>query len=181
MKTTGNITDFIYPALFAALTIVLGFVSIPIGPVPISGISLGVMLTGSLLSVRQAMYSVLIIILLGAAGLPVFSGFVGGMGVLAGPRGGYYFGFLIGAGVIAFLRGDSNNKTRFFFANVVGGMLIIYVFAVPWLMFATGMGWRDALVTGALPFIMGDMLKALTASALTAVLRKHLLSLRTAK
>ena len=70
-----NTRDYIYASLFAALTIVLGFISIPvpISPVPISGVSLGIMLAGCVLTVRQSVYSVLAVILLGAIGLPVFS------------------------------------------------------------------------------------------------------------
>jgi biotin transport system substrate-specific component len=175
MDTAGKLKDFIYAALFAALTISLGFVSIPVpfSPVPISGISLGVMLSGSILSVRQAVNSVLVLILLGAAGLPVFSGFVGGLGVLLGPRGGYYIGFMAGAGAIALLRGKSACLPRFFLANILGGIVIVYLFAVPWLAFVTGMDFYQALAAGALPFAVGDLLKAGVASMLAIALHKH--------
>lgn len=174
-NTSQQLKDFVYSGLFAALTIALGFVSIPlpISPVPISGISLGVMLAGSVLTPRQAMYSVLTIIMLGAVGLPVFSGFTGGLGVLFGPRGGYYFGFMIGAMAIAHLRGNGDNIIRLFLANAFGGILIVYFFAVPWLSFVTGMNMQQAFVAGALPFIIGDLLKAATASMLAIVLTKH--------
>ncbi|MDR3349071.1 MAG: biotin transporter BioY [Acidaminococcales bacterium] len=175
MYAAGKLKDFIYAALFAALTISLGFVSIPVpfSPVPISGISLGVMLSGSILSVRQAVNSVLAIILMGAAGLPVFSGFAGGLGILFGPRGGYYLGFMAGAGLIAFLRGSSAGPVRFFFANVLGGIFIVYLFAVPWLAFVSGMDFYQALAAGALPFVIGDLLKAGIASMLAVAVHKH--------
>lgn len=172
-NTAEKIKDFIYSALFAALTIALGFVSIPIGPVPISGMSLGIMLAGSVLTAKQAMYSALTIILLGAIGLPVFSGFTGGLGILFGPRGGYYVGFLFGTGVIAFLRGKETNVVRFFLANTIGGILVVYAFAIPWLAFVTDMNMQQALYAGALPFIIGDLLKATVASMLAVVLTKH--------
>ncbi|MDR2006834.1 MAG: biotin transporter BioY [Acidaminococcales bacterium] len=183
MNTAGKLKDFIYAALFAALTISLGFVSIPVpfSPVPISGISLGIMLSGSMLSVRQAVNSVLALILMGAVGLPVFSGFAGGLGVLLGPRGGYYLGFMAGAGVIAFLRGSNAGLARFFLVNTLGGILIVYLFAVPWLAFVTGMDFCQALAAGALPFIIGDLLKAAVASMLAVAVRKHADRFQTAK
>jgi biotin transport system substrate-specific component len=171
----GRLQDFIYAAVFAALTIVLGFVSVPLpfSPVPISGISLGVMLAGSVLSIRQAAYSVLTVILLGAVGLPVFSGFTGGLGILLGPRGGYYLGFMLGAGLIAWLRGTGAGMGRFFLVNVVGGILAVYAVAVPWLSFVTGMSLLQAVWAGAAPFIIGDLLKAGLVSLLAVALRKH--------
>jgi Uncharacterized conserved protein len=177
---SGRLTSFIYPALFTALTIVLGFVSIPvpISPVPISGITLGVMLTGSVLQAKEAFYSVLTLILLGAVGLPVFSGFVGGIGILLGPRGGYYFGFLLGAVVIALLRPKDSKFSTMLLANIVGGILVVYTIAVPWLGFVTEMNLYQALLTGAAPFIIGDIIKAVIASILALALNKHLKVMR---
>ena len=111
MNEKSKVVDFIYAAMFAALIAVLGLISIPLpfSPVPVSGQSLGIMLAGSILTAKQAAFSVLTFVLIGAAGVPVFSGLAGGLGVVIGPRGGYYLGFLIGAIVIALLRGQSSN------------------------------------------------------------------------
>lgn len=168
--------DLIYAALLAALTAVLGFISItlPFSPVPISGSSLGIMITGSVLTVRQAGLSVLVYILIGAVGLPVFSGFSGGLGVVVGPRGGYYLGFLLGAMLIALLRGKVNNKWRMIVANLIGGILVVYFFGVLWLGFVTGMGVEKALVAGALPFIPGDIFKAVLASFIGLAVNRRL-------
>ncbi|WP_231036153.1 biotin transporter BioY [Pectinatus sottacetonis] len=175
---SGQIRDFIYAALFAALIIVLGFISIPIGPVPISGVSLGVMLAGSILSVKRALYSVLTVIFLGAAGLPVFSGFTGGMGVLLGPRGGYYAGFLLGVAVISFVIGDSNNTFRIGAGIFLGGIVIEYIVAIAWLLFITQMNMKQAITVGMLPFIPGDLLKVILAVFITKTLHKNIPGLR---
>lgn len=173
-KGTASLQGFVYSALFAALIIVLGFISIPIGPVPISGISLGVMLAASVLPPKRAAYSVLIVILLGAAGLPVFSGFAGGMGILLGPRGGYYAGFLVGAYIISFCIGSSNNWARLLTANIIGGMLVVYAIAIPWLIFVTHLEVGQAFFAGALPFLPGDLLKALVTTVLARTLRRNI-------
>lgn len=177
MTKRTELIDFIYAALFAALTGVLGFISIPLpfSPVPVSGQSLGIMLAGSILTVRQAVFSVLTFILIGAAGVPIFSGFTGGVGVLVGPRGGYYIGFLIGAAFIAWLRGQNNNVWRLALTNVIGGIIIVYALGVLWLSFVTGMGWQKAIMAGALPFIPGDLFKVFIATVIGTAINKRLM------
>jgi biotin transport system substrate-specific component len=156
----------VYSAFFAALTTVLGFISIPIpmSPSPISAMSLGIMLTGSILTVRQAAFSVITLILLGAAGLPVFAGMSGGIGILLGPRGGYYFGFLIGVMLIAWLRGREKRIWRLALANVVGGVFVVDLLGVVWLSFITDISFGNALLAGVLPFLLGDLVKAFIAT-----------------
>jgi biotin transport system substrate-specific component len=183
MTTRQSLRDFVYPALFSALTIGLGAISIPIpfSPVPVSGTSLGIMLAGSILTRRQAFNSALTILLLGIAGLPVFSGFTGGLGVFLGPRGGYYIGFLPAAWIIASLRGERAGFARLFAANLTGGILVVYVVAVPWLAFVTGLGPYQAFTAGALPFIIGDVAKSALSGMLAIALRKHAAAFRSIK
>ena len=172
----SKVIDFVYAAMFAAVTAVLGFVSIPLpfSPVPVSGQSLGIMLAGSILTARQAAFSVLTFVLIGAAGVPVFSGMTGGLGVVLGPRGGYYLGFFVGAIVITLLRGQNNNLWRLIPANLAGGIVVVYIFGVAWLSHVTGMGLEKALMAGALPFIPGDLLKVFAASFIGAAVNKRL-------
>ena len=81
-------------AIMAALMCILGPMSVPIGPIPISLTNLVIYLTVYLLGTKKACISYLVYMLLGAVGLPVFSGFAGGIGKLAGPTGGYLVGFI---------------------------------------------------------------------------------------
>lgn len=175
MTKKNQVTDYVYAALFAALIAVLGLVSIPlpISPVPITGQSLAIMLTGSILNARQAAFSVLTFLLIGAVGVPVFAGMTGGIGILVGPRGGYLLGYLVGAVVIALLKRE-NSKWRLALANVVGGILIVYAFGVPWLHFVTGMGLEKAFMVGALPFIPGDLFKAFAATLIAVAVNRQL-------
>ncbi|MDF2634019.1 MAG: BioY protein [Pelosinus sp.] len=176
MSKRNEVTDFIYAALFAALIAVLGLVSIPlpISPVPVTGQSLAIMLAGSILTVRQAAYSVLTFLLLGAVGVPVFAGMTGGIGILVGPRGGYLFGFLVGAIVIALLKGQNNNKWRLALANMVGGIIVVYTFGMLWLNFVTGMGLEKALMVGVLPYIPGDLFKVFAATIIGIAVNSQL-------
>lgn len=176
MPLKSNVTDLVYAALFAALIAVLGLISIPLpfSPVPVTGQSLAIMLTGSILTVRQTAYSVLTFLLLGTAGAPVFAGMTGGIGILAGPRGGYLFGFLAGAIVIALLKGQRSSKWRLLLANVSGGIFIVYIFGMAWLSFVTGMGLEKAFAVGVLPYIPGDLFKALAATLVSAAVNSQL-------
>ena len=176
MNRKNEFNDFIYAALFAALIAVLGLISIPLpfSPVPISGQSLGVMLAGCILSVRQTGLALLGFLLLGAVGLPVFAGFTGGIGILLGPRGGYLLGYLIGGIVIALLKGQHNTLWRLAIANIIGGIGVVYFFGVLWLSFVTGIGLEKAVLTGALPFILGDLIKTVIATLIGAAVNKRL-------
>ncbi|MDU4959677.1 MAG: biotin transporter BioY [Sporomusaceae bacterium] len=176
MGQKAKVTEFIYPAMFAALTAVLGLISIPLpfSPVPVSGQSLGIMLAGSILTVRQAVFSVLTFVLIGAVGVPVFSGMTGGLGIVLGPRGGYYFGFLVAALVIALIVRQRSSLWRLALANLLGGIGVVYLFGVLWLNAVTGMGLEKAVVAGALPFIPGDLFKVAAAVFIGAALNRRL-------
>jgi len=176
MYNKNQLNGFIYSAIFAALIAVLGLVSIPlpISPVPLTGQSLAIMLAGSILTPRQAGFSVLTFLLLGAVGIPVFAGLTGGIGILVGPRGGYLIGFLVGAIIIALLKGKKNTTWRLAVANIVGGILIVYTLGILWLSFVTGMGLEKAFMAGALPYIPGDLFKAFVATVIGIAVNKQL-------
>lgn len=165
MSKKLDIRDMLYAALFAALTGVLGYLVIPLpfSPVPITGQTLAVMLAGCVLTPLQAGLSMITFLLLGAVGVPVFSGGRAGLGVIAGPSGGYLVGFLIGAIVISVVKGKGDSFVRLILASVVGGIMVVYLIGVPWLAGMTGMGISKAITAGALPFITGDLFKAFAA------------------
>jgi len=176
MYNRNRLTGYIYSGLFAALIAVSGIISIPlpISPVPITGQSLAIMLAGSILTVRQAGFSVLTFLLLGAVGVPVFAGLSGGIGIIVGPRGGYLIGYLVGAIVIALLKGEKNNLWRLALANSIGGIIVVYLFGVLWLSFVTGMGLEKAILVGALPYIPGDLFKLFLATVIGVAVNKRL-------
>lgn len=178
MTKNFKLKDMMYSSIFAALISVLGYVIIPLpfSLVPVTGQTLGIMLAGLLLGPLQAFLSVFIFILLGIAGVPVFSGGRSGIGVLAGPSGGYIVGFLVGAVVISLLCRKTNNIWKLGGSAIVGGIIVVYLLGVSRLSFLTGMGLEKAIVTGALPFIPGDILKVIAATLLARRLKPHLKS-----
>lgn len=103
MGSTDNNTSTTFmltlTALFAAVLAVASWISVPLPftPVPVNLATLAVTLAGALLGCKYGTLSVLVYILLGAVGVPVFAGFTGGLGHLAGPTGGYIIGYLSSA------------------------------------------------------------------------------------
>jgi len=167
--------ELVLPALFAALTGVLSYVSIPMpfSPVPVTGQSLGVMLAGGVLTTRQAGLSMITFLLLGIVGVPVFAGGAAGLGVLAGPAGGYLVGFVLGAMVITLLRGN-NQLPRLILALLVGGLVVVYIPGTLWLSRVTGLDIKAAFSIGVLPYLPGDSLKVAIAMVAAAKINRLL-------
>lgn len=168
--------DMILAGMFAALIGIMGYVSvpIPISPVPISGQTLIIMIIGLLLTPRQAFYSVATWILVGIAGAPVFSGGRAGISVLASPSGGYILGFLVGAVSISLLKGKDVSMTKMYMSAIVGGILVIYACGVPVMAMLLNMDMATALKAGAVPFLIGDLIKVIISVNLAFALRKRL-------
>lgn len=158
-------------ALFAALAIVCAQLSVtlPISAVPFTFQVFAVLLAGALLGPRLGALSIALYLALGAAGLPVFSQFSGGLGVLFGPTGGYLFGFVAAAFVVGLMaRPEGRPGPVQTVAAMLAGVLVIYVVGVAGLMlyFAAGgspMPLTRAIAVGVAPFILFDLFKALVA------------------
>lgn len=176
MSKKLSIKDITYSSIFAALIIVLSYVSVPLpfSPVPVTGQSLAIMLAGSILTTRQASLSVLTFLFLGIVGVPVFAGGTAGIGAILGPRGGYLIGFLVGVIVISLLKGKVNKLSRLSIANTIGGIVVVYTFGVIWLSVVTGMELNQAFATGALPFIPGDIIKVVIATPLALAINERI-------
>jgi biotin transport system substrate-specific component len=159
--------DLAQIAIFAALIAALGLPgTITVGPtgVPITLQTLGVMLAGGILGARKGFLSVLVFLVLTTAGLPLLAGGRGGLGIWAAPSAGYLVGFLAGVVVVGWLTARILPRYPLWqgiLVNLIGGALVIYLFGVTWLAFRIGLG---AAVTGALPFLPGDLLKAIVAA-----------------
>lgn len=165
-------------AFFAALTAVLSQVSIPLQPVPVNLATFSVCLAGGVLSAGSAAASQGIYVLLGLIGLPVFAGMSGGVGILAGPTGGYLVGYVAAAWMIGFLRGKTGCSPVRTVLSMVSGSVLCYVFGTAWFMVSTKSGLGAALGLCVLPFLIGDTLKIAAASVVAPRLSRALRQLR---
>lgn len=171
--TTGDVARI---ALFTALLCIMGPLSIPIGPVPISMTNLGIYFALYALGWKRGTISYLVYLLLGLAGIPVFSGFSGGAGKLLGPTGGYLIGFILLAVISGFLIDIFCEKKYLCILGMVIGLIIAYIFEILWLVWQMQMGLAAAVVAGVIPFLIGDALKIALAVSLGPVIRKQLIS-----
>ncbi|MDA3940066.1 MAG: biotin transporter BioY [Spirochaetia bacterium] len=165
-------------AVFTALISAGAFAILPIGPVPIVLTTLFVVLSGLLGGFRIGIYSVVVYLILGILGLPVFAGGAGGFAVIAGPTGGYLMGYLLAAAFAGLIFRSWNEKSRT--ANIILASLAallaaasIYLPGLFWLKISLGLDWGKALSIGLLPFIPGDLLKTVVVVILTISLKER--------
>jgi biotin transport system substrate-specific component len=168
--------DLAYVALFAALTAVLGLVpALQVGPVPITAQTLGVMLAGSVLGARRGFLALLLFLVLVAIGLPVLPGGRGGLAAFAGVTAGYLLAWPLGALVTGLVTERLWRRYTLAWgvvANVLGGMVVVYLVGVPVLAVLGHLSLRAAVVSGALPFLVGDAVKAVVAAAIAVQVRR---------
>ena len=177
-KKIFDLKSMVLMALLAALTCVLAPLSIPIGPVPISFTNLVIYFSLYVLGWQRATITYLVYLLLGLVGLPVFSGFEGGVGKLAGPTGGYLIGFIFMAvisGLFVKMKEDEVILNRVLgIAGMILGTLVAYAFGTAWFCYSTGTGLSAALTLCVIPFIPGDLVKIIVAAVVAPTVAKQI-------
>lgn len=169
-RSSSSTKDTVLVAIFAAMIAAMGLVPpITLGfiPVPITLQTMGVMLAGAMLGPLRGMLATLTVVALVAAGLPLLSGGRGGLGVFAGPTGGYLVGWIVGSLIVGLLfkywvlRRETKTARLVtgFLATIIGGVLAIYAFGIPWTTLVTGIPMSTSAI-GSLGFLPGDLLKA---------------------
>lgn len=174
-KTNSKVTDIVYIGLSAAIIAVCSWISIPL-TVPITLQTMGVVLISGLFGAKRGTLSTLLYILIGAIGVPVFSGFKSGFGVLLGSTGGYIIGFIFTALIVGIVS-DKTNKLWALVLSMIAGILVCYAFGTAWFAvvyaktnepasLATILGWC------VIPFLLPDAVKIALAAVLTSRLKK---------
>ena len=173
-----SVKDLVLVALFAALIAVLGVfpaITIPLISVPITAQTFGVMLAGSVLGARRGGLAVGVFLVLVAIGLPLLAGGRGGLGIFAGPTAGFLVGWLPAAILIGALTEKFWDRYGFlsgFGINVLGGIAVIYVLGIAWLVAGAGVPLDKALY-GSMAFIPGDIIKAAAAAFVSVALKRY--------
>lgn len=172
--TTGNLT---LTALMTAVLCALGpwALVLPFSPIPFSLCTLGIYFAVILLGRNAGTVSVLLYLLLGFVGLPVFTGFAGGPAKVLGPTGGYLVGYIFIALICGFVAEHFAGKHVVCFFGMFLGTVVCYLFGSMWMAYQLELSLGEAFVIGVLPYVPGDLIKILVSSTTGRTLRKHLL------
>lgn len=180
MRTAGRgkTYDMAYIAVFTVLIAICSWISIPM-TVPFTLQTFAIFLAVSILGGKRGTLAVIVYVLLGAIGVPVFAGFSGGIGVLMRNTGGYIIGFILTALIMWLMERIFGRKVWVQAVSMVLGLLACYAVGTVWFMFVymrtTGpVGLMTVLGWCVFPFIIPDIVKLILALSLGNTLRKPL-------
>ncbi|MBQ5316082.1 MAG: biotin transporter BioY [Oscillospiraceae bacterium] len=172
MKDKFSVRDMTFIALMAVVIAVCSWISLRIGTVPLTLQTFGVAAALCMLGGRRGTFSVIIYILLGLVGVPVFANFTGGAGALFGMTGGYIIGFLLMGAAYWLITSKFGTKAVVVAIALAVGLILCYAFGTAWFMVVYSRNKGDISLLSALsmcvfPFIIPDAVK-LTLAAVIA-------------
>ena len=137
---------------------------LPFTPAPVTASTLVLSLTAFILNPRQTFTVILIYVLIGAAGLPVFAGGTAGIGKLFGPTGGFILAWLIGYPILSAVKGSTPNFKRYVIADLLTATPITYIGGLISMQLVMEVSIGQALSMAVLPFIPGGIMKTCAAA-----------------
>lgn len=173
----SKVSDLVYMAMFVALLAVCSWICIPM-TVPVTLQTFAMFTAVAVLGMKRGVLAVLAYIILGAVGVPVFSGFRGGFGMILGATGGFLLGFVPAALVSGLIMKVFGKKTWIMAGAMIAGLLVCYTFGTVWFLcvYATtqsAVGVMTALTWCVFPFVIPDLCKI----ALAVILGKRMAGL----
>jgi len=160
-----------FVSLMAAIMCVIAPMSLPIGAVPISLATFVVFITGAVLGPKKGALVVIIYIILGAAGLPVFAGFSGGVQRIVSPTGGFVVSYIPCVVAVSYFSGKFGNRLIGHIMAMIVGAMVCYITGTLWFALFTHAAVLDALFMCVLPFLAGDAIKIVLAAAVSCRLQ----------
>jgi len=177
-KTKFKTIDIAYIGLMVAVMAVCSWITVPYFAVPFTLQTFAVFVTIGLLGMERGLAAVLVYIILGLIGVPVFAGFKGGAAVLMGTTGGYIIGFIFSALVTGLILKKSRKVWVMALAMVLG-LIVCYAFGTAWFMVVyaktkAAVGLWTALTWCVIPFIIPDICKIAVAVVISKRVGKYL-------
>ena len=173
-KKLFSIRDAVLCSLFAAILCVVSPFTLPIGPVPLSVCNFAVMLAGCVLGSTRGAAAVAVFVAVGALGLPVFSGGMGGLGHILAPTGGFILSYIPSAalaGAFATLARGRKNGLWLTLTGCVASVILGYIIGAVWYSFAANAPFsRELLAVCVLPFLPFDAAKCVGAALLSRII-----------
>ena len=177
LKESLSIKNMALVAVFTAVLCVVAPFSIAVGPIPLSMATLIIYLSVGSLGWKYGALSVILYVILGTAGLPVFANFEGGFHKIAGVTGGYIIGYIpcaLATGLISDLLQGKKRKLWPLAAGMVTGTILLYSCGTLWFVIQTGTSLAAALALCVVPFLIGDAIKIIFAFITAPKLRDAL-------
>ncbi len=176
-RSKWSTRDIVYVGVFAVLITICSWISIPT-LVPFTLQTFAVFAAVGILGGRRGTFAVLVYILMGAVGLPVFAGFSGGAGILFGTTGGYILGFVLTGLLYWGITKVLGEKLWVMILSMVLGLIVCYAFGTAWFMLVYArqsgpVGIGTALGWCVIPFILPDLIKIALAAAMTKAVKPH--------
>ena len=173
-RTRSNVYTLAMTAVMAALIAAVSPFAIPVGPVSITLCTLALYFSPYILGWKRASAAALVYILLGMVGMPVFSKFQAGLGVLMSPTGGYILGYIPMTALTGLAIRVAPKNRIVQLLGMAGATGVLYAFGTAWYMFLSGNGLAFAMKWCVLPFIPLDLAKMAAAALLGPLLRERL-------
>lgn len=176
MKPAVNTSRMALIGLMTAILCIIApfSIALPFSPVPLSLGTMAIYFCVIVLGMKRGTISVILYVLLGLAGLPVFSGFSGGAGRLLGPTGGYILGYIFMALICGFFIDRFSHNKPACVAGMLLGTAVCYLFGTLWLAYQTSLTFSQALLSAVVPFLPGDIIKLACAALIGFQIRKRL-------
>ena len=173
LKDSRNITKI---AMCVALCCISAYISFPLPFTPgmVTALTLAMSLTAYILPPKQTFIVILLYLLLGAAGFPVFAVGSSGIGKLISPVGGFYIVWLLAFPLLSLLKGGNINFKRYALVNILVTIPVTYIGGLISMMLMMELTLPQAVMMAVLPFILGDIIKALAAAFLAVKLNRVL-------
>lgn len=163
--------DLTLTAIFSAIICILSIITIPIGTVPMSLSLFAIILSAISLGVKKGIMSVLIYILIGSLGLPVFSGFKGGLHILFGPTGGFIISYIFVSLIMSFASQKTNKKLTLVIFSLLS-LAVCYILGSFQYSLISKVSFYNSLSVCVYPFVVFDVLKAILAINIGIKLKK---------
>ena len=177
VPANSKIKDIVFIGISAALIAVCSWISIPLPTVPITLQTMGVCLIAGLFGLKRGTLATAVYIALGALGVPVFSGFTGGVGIILGQTGGYIIGFVFTALIVGLASDKFKGRLLPLILSMVIGILVCYAFGTAWFAVVYAKSNEPASLLTILgwcvfPFLLPDAVKIAVAAVLANRLKK---------
>ena len=163
--------DLVYTAMGVALMCICSWISIPM-TIPFTLQTFAVFVLLMLIGPKRGIIATVVYVIMGAVGIPVFSGFTSGPGILLGNTGGYIIGFIFIGLIYMLATGIFGNKMIVKIISLIAGLIVCYAFGTAWFMYIylrdTGeVGLMTVLSWCVLPYIIPDLVKLFLAAVIS--------------